>query len=51
MLATNVGLQVIATSLIALGATTIVNNVVVGAVEIILGIAVYVVYELFPPTK
>jgi hypothetical protein len=46
--ATNVGLQTVATGLVALGATSIASNLVAGVVEILLGIAVYAVYELIP---
>lgn len=46
--ATNVGLQTVATGLVALGATSISSNLVAGAVEIVLGIVVYTAYELLP---
>lgn len=44
----NVGLQVVATGLISLGATSISTNLVAGAIEIVLGIAVYFIYEKTP---
>ena len=44
----NAGLQTIATSLVALGAATIAGNLMAGAVMVVLGLAVYVVYEKFP---
>lgn len=44
----NAGLQTVATGLVALGVTTIVNDLVAGTVEILLGVAVYVIYEITP---
>lgn len=44
----NVGLQVIATGLIATGAATIGANLLAGSVEVILGIIAYAIYELTP---
>ncbi len=44
----NAGLQATATALVALGAATIGSDLVSGAVEILLGVIVYVAYELFP---
>lgn len=44
----NVSLQVVATGLIALGAQSIGSNLLAGAVEIVLGIAVYFIYEKLP---
>ena len=44
----NTLLLTIGTGLIALGATSIATNLLEGAIEIILGIAVYIVYEVTP---
>lgn len=44
----NVSLQVLATGLVALGVQTIGSNLVEGAVEVLLGIVLYVVYEFVP---
>jgi hypothetical protein len=46
----NVGLQVIGTGLVALGVETISTNLLAGAIEVVLGIVVYAVYE-FTPSK
>ncbi len=47
---TNTSLSVIATGLIALGVTSIGADLKVGAIEILLGVVVYAIYE-FTPTK
>ena len=44
----NTALLTIGTGLVAVGATTILTNLLYGAVEIVLGVIVYVVYEKFP---
>lgn len=44
----NAGLQTVATGLVALGATTIAGDFYVGAGEIVLGLLVYLAYELTP---
>ncbi len=44
----NTTLSVIATGLIAFGATTISTNLTAGAIEIVLGVIVYAVYEYLP---
>lgn len=46
--AANVGLQVAATGLVALGVETIKGDLISGGIEIVLGIALYLVYELTP---
>ena len=46
----NVSLSVLATGLIALGVNSIATNLLAGVVEIVLGVAVYAIYE-FTPTK
>ena len=47
----NVTLQAIATGLIALGATTIASDLVAGAIEIVLGVIVYILYEKLPASR
>jgi hypothetical protein len=44
----NAGLQTLATGLVALGASTIASNLLEGSVMVLLGIAVYVIYEITP---
>lgn len=51
MTALNTSLQVVATGLVALGATSIQTNLISGAVEIVLGILVYIIYEKLPPSN
>ena len=46
----NVALNVVATGLIALGATSISTNLLAGVIEVVLGIGVYAIYE-FTPSK
>jgi hypothetical protein len=46
----NTGLNVVGAGLIALGTTSIQENLWAGAIEIILGIALYFVYEKLPPS-
>lgn len=48
--ATNVSLLVVGTGLISVGANTIATGLLTGGIEILLGIAVYALYE-FTPTK
>lgn len=47
----NAGLQTVATGLVVLGASTIQGNLLEGSVEILLGLAVYLAYELTPVSK
>jgi len=45
----NVALNVIGTGLIAFGVNTVINgNLWTGVVEAVLGVVVYIVYELVP---
>ena len=43
------GLQIAGTGLIALGVTNIATNFIQGLVEIVLGVVLYVIYEVIPP--
>ena len=47
---TNTSLTVIATGLIALGVNTIASDLLSGVIEIVLGVAIYAIYE-FTPSK
>lgn len=46
--ASNVAFLTVATSLVSLGATTISVDLIAGAIEIVLGIACFAIYEKFP---
>lgn len=50
MQTTNIALNTIAVTLISLGATTIGHELLTGAIEIILGVLVFAIYE-FTPAK
>jgi len=44
----NVALNTLGTGLVALGATSISSNLLAGSIEIVLGIAAFLVYEFIP---